>query len=157
MMTKHKIACLFMTLAALICLATAQSSTQRSKVGSSSAKTSSAKKGADPLKTATNPLTPKSAMPTAHKSPVAVPGAPKSDRSSSAELTRLERQPGKAGAKSGNTVPAKAASAPKSAEASAGTGSAINFKYQKPAGGTKAAKPDANSANSSIPRVTRKN
>jgi hypothetical protein len=146
-MIKHRVVCLFVTVAAGICLATAQTSNQNSQ-GSASAKS-----GGDPLKTATKPLTPKSAMPAPRKSSVAVPNTSKSGRNTTAELTHLERQNGKAGgSKSGTTPPAKGASV-KPADKSAGSSSGINFKYQKPAGGLKAATPGPHSANSGTPRV----
>jgi hypothetical protein len=147
-MIKHTVVCLLVTLVAGICLATAQSTVRKPQVGSSSAKSA-----ADPLTTATKPLTPKSAMPAHRKSSVAVPNTSKSSRNTTAELTQLERQNTKAGAsKSGNTPTAKGAPV-KSADKSAGSDSGLNFKYQKPAGGLKASTPDAHSPNSSAPRV----
>jgi hypothetical protein len=144
----NRVVCLLVTVAAAICLASAQSSAHKTPVGSPSAKS-----GADSLTNATKPLTPKSAMPAHRKSSVAVPNPSKGSRNTSAELTHLERQNTKAGAsKSGNTPTAKSAPV-KSAEKSAGSDSGINFKYQKPAGGLKASTPDARSPNSSTPRV----
>ena len=122
-MTKCRIAFLFVTVGALICLASAQNPT----VGSSSAKSV-----ADPLKTATRPLTPKSAMAPPRKSSVAVPKAATSGRDTNAEITRLERQGIKTGvSKSGNTGASKANPA-KPAATSSGSGSGINSSYQKP-------------------------
>jgi hypothetical protein len=122
-MMKWRIAFLFVTVAALICLASAQNS----KVGSSSAKS-----GADPLKDAVQPLTPKSAMAPSRKSSVAVPKAATSGRNTSAELTRLERQSIKAGgSKSGNTGASKR-NLVKPTSTSSGSGSGIDFSHQKP-------------------------
>jgi hypothetical protein len=73
-MTQYKVICLFVAIAGGLCLATAQSS----QVGSSSAK-----RGADPLQTATKPLTPKSAMPPQRKSPVVAPKASAGSRTHS--------------------------------------------------------------------------
>ena len=148
-MMNLRIACLFVTVAASISLATAQNSGGRS---------SSAKAGRDPLQTATKPLTPKSITTPRRKSSVAVPKASKSSPNAAAELTHLERQNIKAGdSKSRGAGPAKGISAPKSAGTTARTGSGINFKYEKPVGGMTATKPDAHAANSSTPRVTKKN
>jgi hypothetical protein len=144
-MMKYRLVCLFVTMAAGICLAPAQNSNVRA---------SSAKPGPDPLQAATKPLTPKSAMPSHRKSSVAMPPASTSGKNTTADLTRMERQNGKAsGSKSGDKGPAKGSSVRKSADTSAGSGSGINFKYQKPVGGLKASTPGANSANSSTPRV----
>ena len=121
-MMKCRIAFLFVTGAALICVASAQNS----KVGSS------AKSGSDPLKTATQPLTPKSAMALPRKSALAVPSASTTGRDTSAELTRLERRGIKTGAsKSGNKGASKA-NPVKPAGTSSGSGSGINSSYQKP-------------------------
>jgi hypothetical protein len=148
-MMKYRLICLFVTIAAGICLAPAQNSKVRA---------SSAKPGPDPLQAATKPLTPKSAMPSHRKSSVAVPSASTSGRNTTAELTRMERQNGKAsGSKSGDKGPAKSSSVRKSTETSAGSGPEINSKYQKPVGGLKASTPGANAPNSSTPRVTKKN
>jgi hypothetical protein len=73
----------------------------------------------------------------------------------SAELNRLERQKDKtAGTKSSGATPVKGM-AGKSANASAGSGSKIDFKYQKPAGGKTAVKPAANAKGSGTPRVSK--
>jgi hypothetical protein len=142
-MMKYRVVCLFVTFAAGICLATAQDSQVRS---------ASPKSGPDPLQTATKPLTPKSAMPPQRKSSAAVPNPATANHNTTAELTHLERQNIKApSAKSNSTGPAK--SAPKSAGTSAANGSGINFKYQKPAGGTQAPNPGANARSSGAPRV----
>jgi hypothetical protein len=121
-MMKCRIAFLFVTVAALFCLASAQNST----IGSSSSKSP------DPLKTAIQPLTPKSAMAPPRKSSVAVPKAATSGRDTNAELNRLVRQGIKTGAsKSGNTRASKA-NPVKPAATSSGIGSGINSSYQKP-------------------------
>jgi hypothetical protein len=138
---KYRVVCWFVAAAALICLATAQNSQVRA---------SSAKAGPDPLQTATKPLTPKSAMPAQRKSSVAEPIASTSSRNTTAELTHLERQNIKAGGSKSGAGPAKSASAPKSANTSAGR-SGIDFKYQKPVGGVRAATPDAHAANKGRP------
>ena len=121
-MMKCWIAFLFVTVAALFCLASAQNST----IGSSSSKSP------DPLKTAIQPLTPKSAMAPPRKSSVAAPKASTSGRDTNAELTRLEGQGIKTGgSKSGNTGALKVNSV-KPAGTSSASGSGINFSYQKP-------------------------
>jgi hypothetical protein len=143
---KYKIVCL-LTMLAGICLATAQNSQVHS---------ASPKAGADPLQNATKPLTPKSAMPSPHKSAPLAPNASTGGQKTDAELSRLEHQNIKApGAKGSTAVPAKSASI-KTAGTSAGHGSGINFKYQKPAGGMQADPPGARSANSASSRVTKK-
>jgi hypothetical protein len=144
-MMKYRFVCLFVTIAAGLCLAPAQNSKVRA---------SSATPHPDPLQAATKPLTPKSAMPSHRKSSVAVPPASTSGRNTTAELTRMERQNGKAsGSKGGDKGPAKSSSVRKSADPSAGSGPGINSKYQKPVGGLKASTPGANTASSSTPRV----
>jgi hypothetical protein len=143
-MTRYKVFCLCLAVAASISLAAAQEPQVRS---------SSGKAGADPLKNVTKPLTPKSAMPPQRKSSSAAPKATSGGKPD-AELTRLERQPIRAEIpKSGNAGPAKSAPLVKSADTSAGSGSGINFKYQKPAPGMQASTPGANSRSSSTPRV----
>ena len=144
-MTKRRVVFLLIIAAALTSLAIAQSSQVRS---------SSPKSGPDPLQTANKPLTPKSAMPTQRKSSVTLPNTSTGSRSTSAELTHLERQNIKAGGSTSvSKGPEKGAPAIKPAETSAANGSAINYKYQKPAGGRQATRPDANSKNSGTPRV----
>jgi hypothetical protein len=145
-MTKYRVVCLFVTVAAGVCLATAQSS----KAGSTSAKP-----GKDPLHAATKPLTPKSAIPAPHKSSSS-PTAPKSASKTTAELNHLERRNIKARDKT-SAPPAKVAALPKATDQSAENGSGTNFKYQKPTGGLKAQTPKPNSPNSSTPRVTKSN
>ena len=141
-MMKYRLFCLFIATAGSVGLATAQSSQAHS---------SSTKKAPDSLKSATAPLTPKSAMPKPSKSS-AVPVAPNSSRGTSAELTHLEKQGVKAGGPKSSAAPAKVAPV-KSADTSSGK---IEFKYEKPAGGLTAAKPDARSTTTTN-RVTKKN
>jgi hypothetical protein len=146
---KCRVVCLFVVVAVGMCLATAQDSQVRS---------SSAKPGRDPLKTATQPLTPKSAMPVHHASPAVVPNTTTSGTHTTAELTGLERQNGKTPSpKNGKTGQAKPTSVPKADDTSTGVGSGINFKYQKPVGGITASTPGATHANSNTPRVNKKN
>lgn len=141
----HRRVFLFIAVAGSIGLATAQSSQTHS---------SSTKTGPDSLKSATAPLTPKSAMPRQSKSSVAVPSAPTTSQKTPAELTRLERQNIRAaGPKSNNAGPAKVAPAKSEATPS----EKLDFRYQKPVGGITSARPDARSASSSTPRVTKKN
>ena len=122
-MMRCRIAFLFVAVAALVCMASAQNS----KIGSSSSTS-----GPDRLKTATQPLTPKSAMALPRKSAVAVPSASTTRRDTSAELTRLERQSIKTGgSKNGNTGASKA-NLVKPAGTSSGSGSGINSTYHKP-------------------------
>jgi hypothetical protein len=148
-MMKYRVVCLFVALSVSSCLAAAQSSQGRS---------SSAKPGQDPLRTATKPLTPKSAMPAHRKSSGAIPKGSASSRNTSAELAHLERQEIKTPrSKSASAGATKGASGSKSTDTAAASGAGINFKYQKPVGGKQASKPDAHSANSSTPRVTKKN
>jgi len=110
------------TAGVLICLASGQTAA----VGSSSAKS-----GSD-LKSVTKPLTAKSAMPAPHKSSPSVPATPTRQRSTNAELTRLEGQGMKPpAAKSGKTGAAKS-SPVKPLSPSPGSGSGINASYQKP-------------------------
>ena len=149
-MMKYRVVYLCAAVATLTCLATAQSSQVRSS-------STSAKRDPDSLQNATKPLTPKSAMPAQHKSSAAPLNAPKSGGNTSAELTRLERQPVKAdGSSRDPKEAAKPPAVPKPGGTSA-SGPGINYKYQKPAGGLTATTPNANSKNSSVPRVTKKN
>jgi hypothetical protein len=143
---KSKVACLFAIAVTGICLATAQNSSSRP---------ASAKPGQDPLQNAVKPLTPKTAMPSDRKSARAVPPPSAEPQKTNAELNRLEKQKIKSGSsESGSKASsAKGTTAPKAPP----SGSAIDFKYQKPAGGMKATTPDANARNSGTPRVTKKN
>jgi hypothetical protein len=149
MMTNRRwVVCLLATAAIWSSLATAQ------KPQSSS---SSTRSGPDPLQTATKPLTPKSSNLPPHKSSAVPSKNQAASGNTSVELSRLERT----NAKSQRSKPAAAApkstSAMKSADTASGNGSKINFRYQAPAGGMKASTPRAQSANSSTPRVTKKN
>ena len=149
---KLRVVCCCVTVAASISLATAQHSQARSS--SASAKPATR----DPLQTAIKPLTPKSATTPRRRSSVVVPKASKSGPNATAELNQLERQKIKTGgSKSGRAGSAKGTSASKPADATARTGSGINFKYQAPVGGMTATKSDAHTANSSTPRVTKRN
>jgi hypothetical protein len=145
---KHKTIFLFLALAAMIGLATAQSSQGHSLSGS--------KSGADP---ATKPLSPKSAMP-AHKSSVPAPVVPSAKGSTTTELNHLEHQNPHAtkgsAARAKSTPAPKPAVQPKSTETSTAKGSGVDFKYQKPKGGMRAETPDPNTANSTTPRVKKK-
>src|SRR5258708_32646603 len=118
-MRKYRIVCL--SVVAWIGLASGQSSKPLS---------SSAKLDSDPLKAATKPLTPKSAMPSHRKTAVAATKSTKRGSNATAELAHLERQNSKAaGSKTGSTAPGK--STPGKSVPSR-SGSKINFKYQKP-------------------------
>jgi hypothetical protein len=141
-MTKYRVLSLSVAFAASVTLSMAQGTQVRA---------SSTKPVPDPVQNVTKPITPKSAMPAQHKSAPVV-SMPAGTGRTNAELTHLERQPIKAETPSGS---AKAKGAPlvKSANASAGNGSGINFKYQKPVGGMQATVPNAQSPNSSTPRV----
>jgi hypothetical protein len=148
-MTKYyKVAC-FATAAAWTCLAAAQSSPARL----------STPPPADPLKTATKPLTPKSAAPVHHKSSVVLPQKPAGKENTNAELTRLERQKTvlSGSPKSGSPSAPKSTSPAKPADTAAGSGPAIDYKYQKPAGGKQADTPNARTPNATTPRVTKRN
>ena len=119
-----RIVYLIAAVAALTVLAAAQGAKPAS---------SSANSGSDPLTASTKALTPKSAMPSHRKGTVSAP-TPPTRNSTTAELTRLERQNSKAGAaKSGSPTPAKGMIA-KPASTSVRSGSGIDFKYQKPVG-----------------------
>jgi hypothetical protein len=144
-MKTYRVAGLFVTVTAAICLATGQSSQLPSSTGKSSP---------DPLHASTKPLTPKSAMPAPRKPLAATPNTSKSGTNTTAELARLEQQPNKAGAtKNRAATPAKPAPIAKSPGTSDGKNSGINFNYQKPVGGLQATPPGARSKNSSKPRV----
>ena len=144
---KRRSISLTIAVAALISCALAQTSGAHSGAHSSSTKS-----GPDPIANATKPLTPKSAMPAAHKSGAAAPTASTSSGKTNAELNRLERQKPETTSSKSGTGPAKVAAAPKSADKSA-TSDSMNFKYQKPVGGPQAATPSAHTANSGTPRV----
>jgi hypothetical protein len=142
-MKKSRVVSLWMTAASMTVLCAAQSAKPL---------TSPAKTAKDPLVTATNPITPKSAMPAHPKSAAVLP--PTTGKNTTAELAHLENQKVSSGRTpnvsngSGKGVPST-----KRAEASDASGTAINYKYQKPVGGKQAVTPDANARNSSTPRV----
>jgi hypothetical protein len=123
-MKKHWIVGLLITLPAGVGLAAAQNAPLHS---------SSTKQSTHTQTTAAKPLTPKSAMPSAHKSSVVPPNAAKTTSNSSAELARLERQNLQSAGKSsdGKTAKPRPAQVP-SQRQSAASGPGINFPYQKP-------------------------
>jgi len=121
-MLKRTFAFVMVTVAASLCLATAQNS----KPGAS------ATAGPDPLKTATKPLTPKSAIASPHKSSTAAPLASTNTQKTNAELRRLERQGVKTAGPSKTTPGAAKAAPAKPATASPRSDSGINAPYQKP-------------------------
>jgi hypothetical protein len=143
---KYKVACCFATAAAWSCLAMAQNS---------QAHLSTAKSAPDPLKTVTKPLTEKSATTAVHhKSSVVLSQTPAGSTNTSTELSRVEGEKiSTKGQTSGGTGALKNTSPSKTANISGGSGPGINYKYQKPAGGTQASTPNAHMANSSVPRV----
>ncbi len=149
-MMKYKVACWFGVAAAWTCLATAQSSQSH---------LSSPAQPVDPLKTATKPLTAKSAAPAPHKSSVAMPQKPSGKASTNTELSRLERQKIvlSNGPKSATPTSTKNTPSPKPAGTSAGSSAPIDYKYQKPVGGRQSDTPNARTPNSTTPRVAKKN
>lgn len=108
-----------MTGMAMVGQATAQNSTSAS----------SSKSGADSVKAATKPLTPRSAMPAAHKGSAALPK--RGTNNTNAELTQLERGHGAAVPKDSATAKV----APYKSARSSASGPKIDYKYEKPAGG----------------------
>jgi len=141
-MKKSRLISLSITVASMSLLCLAQSTKLQ---------TSSSRPAADPLENSTKSITPKSAMPAHRKSSAVLP--PTTGKNTTAELTHLENQK----VKSGNTSnvgknPAKGTSN-KPADTSVSNGPAIDYKYQKPAGGKQAVTPNANVRNSSTPRV----
>jgi hypothetical protein len=148
-MMNYKLACWLATAAVFTGLATAQNSQLYLSTKPSAP---------DPLKNATKPLSEKSATTVHRKAPVVLPQKPASGGSTSAELSRVERQ--KVTAKSPQTssassLPKKSSSKP--ADTSSASAAAINYKYQKPAGGMQAETRMARTPNSSTPRVTKQN
>lgn len=115
---KRRIAALLATIIAVIGLAAAQSPKPL---------TSSTNSSPDPVKAATRPITPKSAMSAPRKAAPVVPNG--SSKNTNAELSQLERGQGTAASKSSGAAkvapvkPAKS-STPK-----------IEYRYQPPAGG----------------------
>jgi hypothetical protein len=150
---KCKLAGCFLLAAVWGCLATGQSSKPYSTTSSST------KTGPDPMKNATKPLTEKSAMPSQHHTPAdTTPPKSSGTANTKAELTKLERHPvATTSPKSSTANSSKNSGGSKPADHSDANGSGINFKYQKPAGGLEASNPNARSANSTTPRVTKKN
>jgi hypothetical protein len=153
-MMKYKFASCLAIAAAWTCLATAQTS---------QAHLSSTRPTPDPLKTATKPLTEKSANTRRHKSSLVPSPRSAGAGKTSAELSGLERQ--KDGAKGPtnsptsaprNTASSKPPATSKTAGMPAANGTAIDYQYKKPAGGLQAARANAQVPNSSTPRVTKK-
>jgi len=134
------------------CLAMAQNA----KMTGSSSTGSSSKVPQDHSLTPTKPLTPKSAMPTPHKS-AAVPPMSNSTQKTANELTRIERGSGPAPQPKKNSAAAK--NTTKAADSSGDSSSSppIKAKYTKPVGGMTANTPDANTKNSGVPRVNKPN
>lgn len=127
-MMKYRIVCLLVAVAAFSSLSPAQNSQPRS---------SSATAGSGALKTATKPLTPKSAMPAHRKAATVAPKATGTMNTTTAQLNHLERQNNKANSpKNPGAAPGKDTTL-KSGSAPAGKSSGIDFKYQKPAGAQK--------------------
>jgi hypothetical protein len=147
---KYKVACWFAIAAAWTCLAAAQSSQTH---------LSSPVQSPDPLKSATRPLTAKSAAPAQHKSSVVMPQKPASKENTNAELSRLERQKTVLSNNPKSVTPSstKNTSSPKSAGTSASASAPIDYKYHEPVGGRQADTPNARTPNSTTPRVTKKN
>jgi hypothetical protein len=148
-MMNYKVACWLATAAVFTCVATAQNSQLY---------LSTTRPAPDPLKNATKPLTEKSATTVHSKASAVLPQKPASGGNTSAELSRLERQ--KVTAKSPQTsgassMPKKSSSKP--GDTSTASAAAINYKYQKPAGGMQAETRNARTPNSSTPRVTKQN
>lgn len=154
-MMKYKFASSLAIAAAWTCLAAAQTS---------QAHLSSTRPTPDPLKSATKPLTEKSANTPRHKSSAVPSQSSEGARKTSAELTGLERQKDAARGPTNsatssprNTASPKPPASSKTADTSAGNGAGIDYKYKKPAGGLQAQTPNAHAPNSSTPRVTKKN
>jgi hypothetical protein len=154
-MMKYKFASCLAIAAAWTCLATAQTS---------QAHLSSTRPTPDPLKTATKPLTEKSANTPRHKSSVVPSQRSAGAGKTSAELRGLERQKDAAKGPTNsptssprNTASSKPPAASKTAGMPAANGTAIDYQYKKPAGGLQAETPNAHVPNSSTPRVTKKN
>jgi hypothetical protein len=118
-----KIGILFVTVAAFIGLARAQNS----KLAPSSTSPRH-----DPLKTATKPLTPKSAAQLPRRSSVPLPNGTTNSSKNGAELSRLERQSLDTGVAKGNKTGTVKTPSIKPAGTSSKSGSGINASYQKP-------------------------
>ena len=147
---KYRIGWLLAAIAS-IGIANAQTALGQSSSSTSSTASLPAKPGKDPLKSATKPLTPKSAMPAERKSAPVMP--PATCTHTSSDLNRLERT-NIAASTSKGAAPAKAPSVGKSSDPT--PSQAMNFKYQKPVGGVQASVPNARAANSTKPRVSQK-
>lgn len=81
-------------------------------------------------KVAPKPLTPKSAMPTSHKS--AAPSVPDSSRKTSADLNRIEKEHISAGSSEKSNAGVAKVAPLKPVQTSKSNGSGINATYQKP-------------------------
>jgi hypothetical protein len=132
---------------ASIATANAQTALGQSSSSTSSAASLTANPGKDPLKSATKPLTPKSAMPAQRKPAPVMP--PATGAHTSSDLNRLERTNIGASTSKGAAPAIGKSSDPTPSQA-------MNFKYQKPVGGTQASAPNARAANSTKPRVSQK-
>jgi hypothetical protein len=150
---KYRVAWLLAVTASLG-IANAAAARGQSSSSSLAASSSASKSGKDPIKAATKPLTPKSAMPEQRKSAPATPPATRTHTSS--ELGQLERS--SVNASNSKPKQSSAAKVPSIAKSSSTTtpSQTMNFKYQKPVGGTQATPPNARAANSSKPRVNQK-
>jgi hypothetical protein len=120
---KLRIAFVAASLAGLGCLCVAQSS--KSSLSSSHS-------GSDPLKSATKPITPKSANTPPHTSAASAPAASTGGRKTNAELTHLEGQGVRGGTSSKSGAGAAKAPPIGSSKKSSGNGSGINATYKKP-------------------------
>jgi len=118
-----KIGVLFVTVAAFLGLGAAQNS----KLALSSTSPRQ-----DPLKTATKPLTPKSAAQPPRRSSVPLPNRATNSSKNGAELNRLERESMNTGVAKGNKAGTVKTPSTKPAETSPKSGSGINASYQKP-------------------------
>jgi len=152
-MMKYKFASGLAIAAVGTCLATAQTS---------QAHLSSTHPTPDPLKSATRPLTEKSANTPRHRSSVVPPQKSAGASKTNAELTGLERQrdvvkgpTNRAASSPRNTSSSKPPATSKTAGTPAGNGTAIDYQYKKPPGGLQAQTPNAHSPNSLTPRVNK--
>jgi hypothetical protein len=119
-----KIGILLVTVAAFIGLGRAQNSKL--------APSSTASPRQDPLKTATKPLTPKSAAQPPRSSSVPLPNRTTNSSKNGAELNRLERESMDTGVAKGNKTGTVKTPSIKPAGTSSKSGSGINASYQKP-------------------------
>lgn len=134
---------LFGTMAVGVSLVAAQSSKN----------STSAHRSRDPLKAATQPITPKSAVMPHAKHHLILP--PNQTSSARTELSRLEKQNNRNATAAINTGSAKSGGVTKTANKPARPGPKVEFKYQQPVGGMKASSPAANTRNSNPSRVTK--